>query len=85
VGTYEVYRGLERIEVVNRGGMLYLEQTYPMMDEAIVTPLIPEDPTLASTDFYTLSNGIKSPIEFAIRDDGKIDLFIGRYCYHKVD
>ncbi len=84
-GSYEVYRGLERLEVVSRGGLLHLEQERRMTEKPIVTPLIPEDPTLASTDFYTLRNGIKSPVEFVIREDGKVDLFIGRYCYHKVD
>jgi hypothetical protein len=47
--------------------------------------LIPEDPTLASVDFFVLRNGLKSPVEFAVREDGTIDLFFGRYCYHKVD
>ena len=84
-GSYQVYRDLERLEVVTRRGMQHLQQKFPMMDTPILTPLIPEDPTLASTDFYTLRNGIKSPVEFVIREDGAIDLFIGRYCYHKVD
>jgi CubicO group peptidase (beta-lactamase class C family) len=84
-GKYEVYRGLERLEVVTRGGMLYLEERDPMAEKPTVTPLIPEDPTLSPTDFYTLSNGVTSPIEFVFRDDGGIDLFIGRYCYHKID
>ncbi len=70
---------------MSRGGLLHLEQERRMTEKPIVTPLIPEDPTLASTDFYTLRNGIKSPVEFVIREDGKVDLFIGRYCYHKVD
>ena len=56
-----------------------------MAEKPTVTPLIPEDPTLSSTDFYTLRNGIKSPVVFVIREDGRVDLFIGRYCYHKVD
>jgi hypothetical protein len=85
VGSYEVYRGLERLEVVNRGGLLYLEEKNPRTGESTLTPLIPEDPTLAFSDFYTLRNGLEYPVEFAAREDGKIDLFIGRYCYHKVD
>jgi CubicO group peptidase (beta-lactamase class C family) len=85
MGSYEVYRGLERLKVVSRGGLLHLETTSPRTEATTLTPLIPEDPTLASTDFYTVSNGLKSPVEFVIRNDGAIDLFIGRYCYHKVD
>jgi CubicO group peptidase (beta-lactamase class C family) len=84
-GSYEVYRGLERLKVVNRGGLLHLEVTSQRTERKTYTPLIPEDPTLASTDFYTSRNGLKSPVEFAVGEDGTIDLFIGRYCYHKVD
>ena len=85
MGSYEVYRGLERLKVVSRGGLLHLETTSPRTGATTLTPLIPQNPTLASMDFYTVRNGLKSPIEFVIREDGAIDLFIGRYCYHKVD
>jgi len=84
-GHYETYRAVERVDVVSRGGLLVIEQRYPGVEQPVTTTIIPEDPTLKSTNFYTLSNGVRSPIEFAVRDDGKIDLFIGRYCYHKVD
>lgn len=84
-GEYEVYRGLERLEIVNRRGLLYMEITNRRTGTTSARPLIPEDPMLESTDFFILSNGIKSPVEFAVRSDGSIDLFIGRYCYHKVD
>jgi len=84
-GSYEVYRGLERLKVVSKGGLLYLEVKSPRTERTTLTPLIPEDPTLASMDFCVLRNGLKSPVEFVTREDGTIDLFIGRYCYHKVD
>jgi len=84
-GSYEIYRGLENLKVVGKSGLLYLEEKSPRTEQATLTPLIPKDPTLASTDFFILSNGIKSPVEFRFQDDGRIDLFIGRYCYHKVD
>lgn len=85
LGHYEVYRGLEKLEVVNRGGLLRLEQKYPAAEEPVETVLVPEDSTLSSTLFYSLRNGLKSPVEFVLRDDGGIDLFVGRYCFHKVD
>jgi CubicO group peptidase (beta-lactamase class C family) len=85
MGSYEVYRGLEKLNVVSRGGLLHLEVKSRRTGNTTHTPLIPEDPTLASTDFYTVRNGLKAPIEFVISEDGTIDLFIGRYCYHKVD
>jgi hypothetical protein len=49
------------------------------------TPLIPEDRTYESTKFYTLSGGLRSPIEFVIENDGVIHLLIDRYVYHKSD
>ena len=84
-GNYEIYRGLERLKVVGKGGLLYLEEKSPGSESTNLTPLIPEDPMLASTDFYTLRNGLKSPVEFAVGEDGQVDLIIDRYCYHKVD
>jgi len=84
-GGYEVYRGLERLNVVGRGGLLYLEEKSRRTEKTSLTPLIPEDPTLATVDFYVLRNGLKSPVEFVIREEGQIDLLIGRYCCHKVD
>jgi CubicO group peptidase (beta-lactamase class C family) len=84
-GSYEVYRGLEKLKVIRRGGLLYLEVMSPRTGKTTHTPLIPTDPSLGSTDFYVLRNGLKSPVEFVLRDDGNIDLFIGRYCYHRVD
>jgi CubicO group peptidase (beta-lactamase class C family) len=84
-GSYEVYRGLERLKVVNRGGLLHLEQTSRGTEKTTFTPLIPEDPTLSSTGFFILRNGLRSPVEFTVHEDGRIDLFIGRYCYHKTD
>jgi hypothetical protein len=84
-GSYETYRGVERLEVVSRGGMLYLEQSSPFTDESRLTPLVPEDPTLSSTDFRIVAYGVSSPAVFSTDDNGRVHLCIGRYCYHKVD
>jgi CubicO group peptidase (beta-lactamase class C family) len=83
-GTYETYRGIETIRVINKGGLLYTEATDPVSTATTLTPLIPEDPTLASTNFYTLSNGVKTPVEFWVDERGVIRLIIERYCYRKV-
>ena len=83
-GTYESYRGIETIKVVNQGGLLYTKATDPLTGATTLTPLIPEDPTLASTHFYTLSNGVKSPVEFWVDAQGATRLIIERYCYCKV-
>ena len=83
-GTYATYRGIETIQVVNKGGLLYTEATDPITTATTLTPLIPEDPTLASTRFYTMSNGVKSPVEFWVDEQGDTRLLIERYGYRKV-
>ncbi|MEZ4657277.1 MAG: serine hydrolase [Caldilineaceae bacterium] len=83
-GTYETYRGIETISVVNKGGMLYAAAADPISATTIMTPLIPEDPTLASILFYTWSMGVKSPVEFWVDERGDTRLIIERYCYRKV-
>ncbi|MBN2336664.1 serine hydrolase, partial [Candidatus Bathyarchaeota archaeon] len=80
-GAYDIYKGIERVHVVRKAGMLYLETKTPFTD--MLQPLIPEDPTLESTMFYTLVDGAKSPVEFVVHDDGRVDLFVERYCFHK--
>jgi CubicO group peptidase (beta-lactamase class C family) len=85
-GNYEVYRGLENLKIIIKSGMLYMESRDPLRDgHPSRTPLIPEDPTLASTNFYTLRSGLKYPALFRFKDDGSVDFFYGRYCYHKKD
>ncbi|MBN1593514.1 MAG: serine hydrolase [Candidatus Coatesbacteria bacterium] len=84
-GTYKTYRELETVDVLIKSGMLYLKQESPLTSAVSMTPLVPEDPTLESTDFYILRYGSKTPVEFKIGDDGKSDLYWGRYCYHRVD
>ena len=41
--------------------------------------------TLASANLYTPSVGLEFPVDFAIREVGRTELFVGRYDYHKVD
>ncbi len=84
-GRYQVYRGLDAVEVVIQGGLLYLERTSPLTSTSSRVPLTPEDPPLGSMRFYILSNGFKSPVEFRVGEGGKTDLFVGRYCYHQRD
>ena len=85
MGSYEVYRGLEKLKVVSRGGLLYIQETSRRSGNTTSTPLVPVDPTLASTDFHIYRNGLMSPVEFKLGDNGKVDLFLGRYCFHKVN
>lgn len=80
-GTYKNYLDLEKLDVVKRSGMLLIEQSTPFAETK--APLIPEDPALEKTDFYILTEGNKQPVEFDIKDDGGIDLYLERYVYHK--
>ncbi|MCZ6696520.1 MAG: hypothetical protein O7A63_08280, partial [Acidobacteria bacterium] len=85
-GDYAIYRGLDRMKVIIKGGMLYMEYRSPLNPENVtLTPLIPEDPSLASTTFYVLSNGLKYPVEFMTSENGGIDFIYGRSLYHRVD
>jgi CubicO group peptidase (beta-lactamase class C family) len=79
-GEYQIHMGLERLRVVNKGGLLYIEQRDPFIDAQ--APLIPEDPMLGKLRFYTLTEGIRQPIEFVETGDS-YDLFVERYRYHK--
>jgi hypothetical protein len=78
-GSYAVYRDVEHVDVVSEGGLLYLERE--RSDSRV--PLIPEDPSYETLDFYTLSNGRKSPVSFRIDDEGHISVLIGRYVFRK--
>ncbi len=79
-GEYQIHMGLEKLRVINKGGLLYIEQRDSFLDAQ--TPLIPEDPKLRSLRFYTMVEGIRAPIEFVETVSG-YDLFVERYRYHK--
>jgi CubicO group peptidase (beta-lactamase class C family) len=79
VGSYTTYRKLETVKVFRRNGLLHVGEEEPG------TPLIPEDPAYGSLRFYTLSEGLRSPVEFKARKDGGFDLVLDRYVFHKQD
>jgi CubicO group peptidase (beta-lactamase class C family) len=81
VGEYEIYKGIEKIEVLKKAGMLHIHSKTPFAD--IIQPLIPENPSIESKKFYTYMDGLKTPVEFDIKERGEIDLYIERYVYHK--
>jgi CubicO group peptidase (beta-lactamase class C family) len=81
IGEYQIHMGLEKLRVINRGGLLYLEQKDSFLDAT--TPLIPEEPMLNSLRFYSLTEGIMQPIEFVKTRKG-YDLFVERYRYHSL-
>ena len=78
-GSYATYRNLVTLDIVNDGGLMYLKRGR----NGSPVPLIPEDPTYRVLDFYTLTDGKKSPINARINDEGQISVLMGRYVYHK--
>ncbi|UCH57391.1 MAG: serine hydrolase [Candidatus Bathyarchaeota archaeon] len=80
-GTYEAYKGLSRLKVLSRAGLLYLEQKGPFTDALV--PLIPEDDRLETNKFHILTAGVRQPVEFVVSSLSDIDLYIERYRYHK--
>jgi len=81
-GVYEGYGGVIRMNVVEKGGMLYIEQRDELTD--ISMPLIPDRDDLEDLKFHIWSNGVRQPVEFKIRENGKIDLYIERNVLHKL-
>jgi hypothetical protein len=75
-GRYETYMGIESVDVKYKAGMLYLESVTPFAKTS--TPIIPLDPSVEKTEFYSLVDGVKTPVVF---EDGK--LYLERYVYHK--
>lgn len=78
-GEYENYKGIAKLSVIQKGGMLYLKYE----DETV--PLIPENNQIKNLRFYTIPiPGGKFPVEFEVYPSGEIDLFIERNRFHKI-
>lgn len=77
VGSYATYEGIETLDVVEQGGLLYLK------DGESLRPLIPDDPSYRGSGFYLLNRGVKTPIEVRVGRDGSITMLIARYVYRK--
>jgi len=81
-GVYESYKGINRISVVNKGGLLYVEAKERPFE--MVVPLIPESEKIENLKFYILAGGQKNPVEFTLDSSGKIDLYIESNRFHKI-
>ena len=84
-GFYETYKGINKLSVIKRGAMLYiepLEESAPF-NNGMSAPLIPE--SLDEFKFYFLSGlGGRTSVEFEVGSAGKIDLYIERNRFHKI-
>lgn len=81
-GEYESYKGITKVSVVRKGGVLFMESNEKLFEQSLA--LIPESDRLESLKFYILEGGIRMPAEFVIDSLGKIDLYIERNRFHKV-
>jgi CubicO group peptidase (beta-lactamase class C family) len=77
VGHYATYRDVESLDVVKQRGQLYLKQGERL------TPIVPEDTSYRGSTFYILNEGLRTPVEFRIGDDGEITMLLARYAYRK--
>ncbi|MHA1721603.1 MAG: serine hydrolase [Candidatus Baldrarchaeia archaeon] len=81
-GVYESYKGVNRVSVIKKGSMLYLEIKEKLWEMNV--PLIPESEKLKEYKFYIIEGGMKIPVEFVVDPSGKIDLYMERHRLHKV-
>jgi hypothetical protein len=82
-GKYETYKGIIRISIVKKGGLLYAEVKEKYMEASY--PLIPETDKIEDHRFHIISEtGDKIPIEFKVDHSGRADLYYERNRFHKV-
>jgi CubicO group peptidase (beta-lactamase class C family) len=82
VGEYAGYKGIIKVSVVKKGGVLFMEDKEKLSGQSL--PLIPESDRLETLKFYVPTVGIRTPVEFVVDDSGKVDLYMERYRFHKV-
>lgn len=76
-GEYAIYRDMDTLEIIEKGGMLYIHR-----DENL-SPLVPVNGDYRDGKFYLLGEGIKTPVEFFVGDDDAVTMVLGRYVYRK--
>ncbi len=83
-GTYKSYRGIKEMEIEKEFGLLKLTVKERLESTKVI--LIPKTKNVEDYQFYYLDgNGEKNKVRFEVKDDGDIDLFIGRWRLHKED
>jgi CubicO group peptidase (beta-lactamase class C family) len=82
VGEYAGYKGIVKISVVRKGGLLFMEVKEKLAEQSLA--LIPESDRLENLKFYVPMTGTRTAAEFVVDASGKVDLYIERYRFHKV-
>ncbi len=80
VGTYKTYKGTMNARVNRLGGLLAIEIKDKYND--LVVPLVPEKINGEVKTFFTLTGGVKLPVEFRVTAN-KIELIYERYLLRK--
>jgi CubicO group peptidase (beta-lactamase class C family) len=83
IGEYTSYKGIHKVSVVKKMGLLYLESKEKFFE--ISAPLIPEKDDPENLKFYILEpGGTKLPVEFDIGLKGEVDMYLERTRFHKI-
>ena len=85
-GIYETYKGLMRVTITNKNGILYcrIHSNNELLEDQVF-PLIPETEFMEDFRFFTIDPfGSRLPIEFIVKNKKKIDLIVERDCFHKI-
>jgi CubicO group peptidase (beta-lactamase class C family) len=81
-GEYESYKGVVRVSVTRKAGILIMNVKERL--EAESYPLIPENDKLENLRFYVPLSGAKMQAEFVVDSTEKVDLYIERNRFHKI-
>lgn len=82
VGEYTGYKGIIKISVVRKGGLLFIESKEKLAEQSLA--LIPESDKLENLKFYVPMAGARMAAEFVVEPSGKVDLYLERHRFHKV-
>lgn len=80
-GDYASYKNIHKVAVSIKQGMPYLKYKDELMEREHA--LVPKTDTIENNEFYIYMMGRRMPVEFEIKDDGKVELLIERNCFHK--
>lgn len=81
-GEYEAYEGTNKVDVVKKGALLYVEQSTRWSEMSV--PLIPERREAGNRRFTILTGaGGRTPVEFEEAPDGGMDLYMERWRLHR--
>jgi len=82
VGEYAGYKGIIKVSVVRKDGVLFLDVKEKLAEQSL--PLIPENDRLETLKFYLPTPITRTPVEFVVGDSGKVDMYLERYRFHKI-